>query len=198
MERFQTLSREQQKEHVLDKTNTAHGAVQLGNQTLTSDEKEFNKMLRRPRTRKFSKAVKNIDTPSLQDEALMERMKQEMNASADEDYSFTPEDMESFRQQMEEQIAEEIAREEERRNSIMQDIISRCGLTGCVIHSISPQGKVIAHYSERQTEGMDAQHKRAKEIVESVEPWTYVEIYPKKLVHRNEAGDTIKIYDVEE
>lgn len=184
---------------------TTSRGFQMPQQTVTDEEKELNKLLHRPRSRKFSKAIKDIDIPSAQDEILMERMKQEMNTASEQEMTFQQDDMEAFRKRLERKIAEDIAREEEERckqeellNSVLQDIISPCGLTGCVIHAIDSNGEIREHYTDAQANMLPAKYRKARAIVEAMPKWSYVEIYRKKLVHRNEAGDTIKVYDIEE
>ena len=171
-------------------------------------EKELNKLLRKPRSRRFSKAVREADVPSVDDQALMERLKQERGIAAEEEVVFTPQDMEAFRQEIAQKVAEDIAREEaeerrmeeERLNCVLEDIVCKCGLSGYYMHSITQEGRIRHHYLPEQYNSLAEKYQLAATIIENhyVDQWTYVEVYGRRLVHRNNNGDTLGVYPVEE
>lgn len=171
--------------------------------------KEIYKILKRPRSRKYMKAMATMDILSAGDEAIIAELKKRNGIEADADAVFTPDDIESFKNSIAEIIAEEIRKEEEairkaeeaeRRRNTLLDIISPCGLEDCIIHRIDKYGNVLRHYTPSEVEGLDERYKRTRDIVMTYggfANWSFVEIYGGRLVHRSMAGDTIKIYEIE-
>lgn len=167
----------------------------------TGEPDILDKILRRPRSRKYMKALKNADFLSAEDEMIIEQLKK--GADSSEDMTFQPEDIEAFKKLISDTIAEEIEREAriQELNSRLRDILSPCGLPDCVMHSILPSGEIRQHYTIQEVRAMDAVNQKAFEIVSKYggfEHWSCVEVYRNRLVHRTSGGDTIKIYQIEE
>lgn len=180
---------------------------------VTETNEELNaiyKILKRPRSRKYMKAMATMDTLSQGDEAIIAELKKRAGAEADEQMVFTPEDMEAFKKSIESMIEEEIRKEEEalrllaekeRRRNTLVDIISPCGLPDCVIHRINKAGDVLKHYAESDLPSLPEVYRVTRDIVMEYggfSNWSCVEIYEGRLVHRTAKGDTIKIYELED
>lgn len=105
------------------KTETKSGnKIALREATAQDDGlKEIYKILRRPRSRKYMKALATIDVLSQGDEMIIEEMKKRAAASVGADVEgatvadmvFTPADIESFKNSVSGIIAEELRKEEE-------------------------------------------------------------------------------------
>ena len=185
--------------------------------------KEIYKILRRPRSRKYMKAMATMDVLSQGDEMIIEELKKgaaaggagAVGVTVDEasvaDMVFTPADIESFKNSIAGIIAEEIRKEEEalrkaeealrekkRRANNFLDIISNCGLPGCVVHRINRGGQILRHYTADEVAGMDVRYNMVWNILRQQAGWSYVEVYEGRLVHRNAGGDTIKIVELDE
>ena len=176
------------------------------------EEAKYLKLLRQPRSRKFMKSLKDVDILSEDDEALIERLRQTIEEETGEpvppDYVFGTQELDAFRQSIEEQIAtnikEEIEREAKRMGDIIEAnkkpslIISPCAIPGCIVHSLFPDGRINYHYTPTHVSMQDSAFRKASEIVTRHSGWTSIEIFPLKLVHRGSSGDVIKIYNLEE
>lgn len=205
------------KEHSADRLPTqceSFGQVRIPTQDKNVLEKEFDKMIRQPRSRKFSNAIKNVDIPSMEDEALMSRLKEAHGIVQEEDVVFTPEDMESFRRRVQEDTREAINKELEKQKRLeeeleakreqealelerifsLEEIVAKCSVAGCKIHSITSSGDIKEHMTLSRIRKLGPKYTKAQEILDSQAGWTYVEIYGCKLVHRTEKGDFIKSY----
>ena len=173
-------------------------------------EAKYEKLLRQPRSRKFMKALKDADILTENDEALIERMKEvieeETGEPVDDNYVFSTQEIDAFRQSVietcEKSIANELEKEAQRIGELIEAekkpvrLISPCAITGCVVHSFLPNGQIETHYTPLQVATQDEAFIRASEIVLADTKWTSVEIFTRKLVHRNERGDVIKIYNL--
>lgn len=200
--------------------NTANSRSEKGNRIelelseRTSDEeaqKNFDKMLRRPRSRKYMKAIKLLDSLSEGDEMIIAEMKKEAGADENDELVFTPEDIEVFKQRIQETIEEEIRKEEEKRRieeekrrmeeDKLRDTLAPCYISGCQIHSITPAGEILEHYKIGKMAMMEMQYRFAKDLIMEhggTSNYSFVEIYKYRLVHRNSKGDTIKIYRIDD
>jgi len=194
--------------------------------TQTRDEikREHDKMLRMPRSKKFSKAIKELDVPSMEDEELMARLKEANGYAPEDEVTFTPEDMESFRRRIQVEVEavvnNELEKQKEKEEKIkekcddtsaedaafvrdllippLQDVVSKCSISGCRIHSITPKGDIVRHFQISEMASLPAAYRIADKMISNGSRWSYVEIYGIKLVHRTEQGDTIKIVYVDE
>ena len=213
----QTQSQMQAKTNTLQQTSSggSGGIKMVFKERVAEDSglKEIYKILRRPRSRKYMKAMATMDVLSAGDEAIIAELKKRAGLEEDADAVFTPDDIESFKNSIAQMIAEEIRKEEEairkakeaaetekRRNTLL-DIISPCGLRDCIIHRIDKCGNILRHYTPSEVEGLDDVYKKTRDIVMDYggfSNWSCVEIYGGRLVHRNQRGDTIKIYEIKD
>lgn len=152
-------------------------------------DKELMKMLRRPRSKKYMKALKNIDLLSAGDEMIIEQLKREAGIDPMEEMTFQPEDIEKFKKKISETLEDE-------RNPPFT--LAPCSIVGCVAHAIDSKGDVLQHYTELEVRAMGEAHKRAYELISEYENWSYVEVRRSILTHRSLNGDTIKIYKLDE
>lgn len=198
----------EKKEQAIKSALTVPGIMNMvGKSDKTNEQKALDKMLRRPRSKKYMKALKNADFLSANDEMIIEQLKREAGIDTMEEMTFQPEDIESFKKRIADTIADEIKKEEEERarieelNNRLRDIFSPCGLPDCVMHSISPTGEIRQHYTIQEVHAMNPVNQKAFDIVSTYggfEHWSCVEVYRNRLVHRTSGGDTIKIYEIDE
>lgn len=196
-------------------TNSVGGnkvAIHMKERTKDEEEKkELDKILRRPRSRKYMKAIKLLDSLSEGDEMIIAELKKEAGADETDDLVFTPEDIEAFKQRMQDIIQEEIRKEEEKRRieeekrriaeDKLQDTMAPCCIQGCQVHSLSPSGNIIDHYPSQAVDRMDYKHRFARDLVikyGGTANFSFVEIYKYRLAHRNNGGDIIKIYHIDD
>ncbi len=167
-----------------------------------SKDPEVLKILKKPRTKKFMKALKMADILSANDERLIEEIKKDKGVSPDSDIMITEEDMELFRKKVQDTIAEEYRREEEIRTRIRNTFlgtISTCAIPGCVVHGYNPKtGEITEHYNYNSAAAISKDMKTATDMILSIDDWNYVEIYGGYLIQRNANGDVIKTVERED
>ena len=120
-------------------------------------------------------------------------LKKEAGIAEEDELTFTPEDIEAFRKRVSQQVQDII----EAENSEVQRIVALCGIQGCQIHTITPEGEVIEHFTEYDVNQMAGVFQFARDIIMKYggwDKWSCVEMYKYRLAHRNEKGDIIKIY----
>ncbi len=163
-----------------------------------SKDPEVLKILKKPRTKKFMKALKMADILSANDERLIEEIKKDKGVSPDSDIMITEDDMELFRKKVQDTIAEEYKREEKIRNTYL-GTISTCAIPGCVVHSLDPKTwDINEHYSYNSAVAISKDMKMATDMIVSINDWNYVEIYGGYLIQRNANGDVIKTVERED
>ena len=175
--------------------------------------KATEKHLRTPRTRRFIKALKQADLPSLEDEKVLERLRQEAVKNGEvseeevEELVFTPVEIEEFRKKVEVNVAAIIEKELQQEHERIQRekwkkedmILAPCGIDGCKVHSLNSHGNIVKHFSNAEYKAMSGYQKRAADIVVKYQGWSYVEMNAGVITHYSEFGDVIKIitYDAE-
>lgn len=214
--------KQQTKEKMTCPENIKGNKVELNLKERDIDEeaqKAFDKILRRPRSKKYMKAIKILDSLSEGDEMIIAEMKKDAGVSEDDDLTFTPEDIEAFKQRIQGIIEEEILKEEERirqeeekrreeeekRKRLeadrLRDTVAPCYISGCQVHSITPKGNILEHYNATSINNMGDAYKLARDLIMKhggTKNWSSVEMYKYRLVHRNMSGDVIKIYHMDE
>lgn len=183
--------------------NSSHGLPSPGISVSTPSEKEeILKILKRPRSKKYMKALKMADHLSKEDEMLIAEIRKEKGLGPNDPYTVTDDDLEAFHRKVCEAIQEEERREREARIDLVKsgklvpiDRLSTCGLPDCKVHNFR-NGDIYEHFNMQEIEGFDDLRKRAANIILSREDWNAVEIYEDYLVQRNSSGDTIMIYEV--
>lgn len=166
-----------------------------------------DKILRQPRSKKYMKALKDIDMPSLTDLEIMERMKKrcEQRGEAFSEESVTQEDVEAFARRCLEEVKAEIQKEkeeeerrlreleEERRRkeeNILLMTLCQCCISGCIIHAIDRNGDVLEHY--RSLSELPKQGQLGYQMFREVN-CSCVEVYMRRLVAVGSSGNVIEI-----
>lgn len=215
MEEKRTLEqqRERTRERQQERERTTDGASGQVLMKVSPDvDAKYEKILRQPRSRKFTKALQEADLLTADDEALIERMKEvieeETGEIVEEDYVFDASEIDAFRQSMietcEKSISAELEKEAQRMGEMIEAekkpvrLISTCAISGCVVHSFLPNGAIETHYTPAMVSQQDFAFQKATEILLAQNEWTSVEVFTRKLVHRNNRGDVIKIYNLSE
>ncbi|MCR5626651.1 MAG: hypothetical protein K6F99_04980 [Lachnospiraceae bacterium] len=168
------------------------GAGDLCVQSKTdSTEAEKIKKIKKPRSKKYLKALKMMDILSENDERIIEEMKKDRGLAEDADVSFTEDDMDAFREKMQALVEEELNKYD------INEVFTGCYIPGCEVHSITPEGTILDHYSAEDIKGFDRVRNFAAKLLKHGSNDS-VEICRNKIVHRNCNGDVIKIYDSSE
>lgn len=158
----------------------------------------IDKLLRQPRSKKYMKAMKEIDLPSLTDLEIMERMKNKSEQRGEElvEADITHEDIEEFARRCLEEVKADIIKEkqeEERRlqeENILLMILSGCAIEGCVIHAIDHRGEILEHY--RSVDQLSKQGKLGYQMYME-KNCSCVEVYQRRLVAIGNGGNVIEI-----
>ena len=195
--------REQQREQMQEQKKEKASGFMVQKENML--QKKTEKRLRTPRTRKFMKALKQADLPSLEDEVILERLRQEAVKNGEvsqeeaEELVFQPAEIEEFRKKVEENVAAIIEKELKLEKWRKEDLIlSPCGIEGCKIHSLNSNGNIVRHFSDVEYERMSGYQKQAADIVLNYSKWSYVEMDAGVITHFSEEGDVIKVYNYDE
>lgn len=197
------------KENVAVSNSVKGNKVELNLKKRDMDEeaeKAFDKMIRRPRSRKYMKALKMLDIISQGDEMIIAELKKEAGGSEEDELIFTPEDINDFKQRIQQIIEEEIRQEAEKLRSIIVPCYVQDDHVHLLIHeSVLPDNCKASDFDNVENvgkvESMGKQYKFANDLIMKLGDkgkWTFVELYKYRLVHRNDKGDVIKIYRLDE
>ena len=208
MEQFKT----QEQKKTQQNTKTILPKVQVEKMS-PGKEQKFDKLMRQPRSRKYIKAIKDMDILTEDDEAVMQRMREaleeETGEEVDQDYTFDSAEMEAFRQKILENarksIAEELEKEAKRMEAVLEEkkkpqfILGPCAITGCIVHTLySLKGEICQHYTPMDVAKEEEVFKKATKLITGRREYSSVEVYNNKMIHRDGAGNTIEIYSLDE
>ena len=161
------------------------------------------KILKRPRSKKYMKALKLLDIISENDKRIIAEMKKEAGLSEDADVTYTEEDMEAFRARVRGIIEEEIKKEEEelkkrelKKLQLLNMTYAYCYIAGCVAHTITKTGLILKHYNKSEISELPPEQKFAASLIKGESD--IAEIRDGYIVHRNGRGDVIKMYNIED
>lgn len=208
-----TIQKQNKQQNADVLTKTAPAMMQKKN-----TDAEFDKILRRPRSKKKLKLYAEVDLPSMTDEEIMERMRKEMSSGMADGSSWggsAPEDItqenisqediaayllsrqEEFIKMVQGEIREEeerIRKEEEERMNRKLGVLSRCTIPGCVVHSIPADDNVSWEYVDHYGCGeIPGEFQQAWHLYQNCDNCICVEIYEGRLVAIAASGEVIKI-----
>lgn len=111
-----------------------------------ADTDASEESLRRPRSQTYMDAINMIDMLSSNDEDIIERLKERVDEELLEEFEgmSTEEILEEIRLS----IQEELETKEIPEENNLEGVISKCYIGGCYVHSISPDGNIIEHYTQ--------------------------------------------------
>ncbi len=157
---------------------------------------EMLKLIKKPHSKKYVKAIKILDVLTENDERIISEMKKDAGLSEDADVTFTEDDMEAFRKKVKGIVQEEI----EKEKNIVKEVFTGCYISGCEVHSIGNNSStiILAHYTADQIDAMDKMRRFAARLVMKNGKASTAEVYPSRVVLRNSAGDVAKIYNESE
>lgn len=178
--------------------------------SMSIDEKEFNRAIRKPYSKKMGKNLKILDKLDSNPDYVKE-LYAEINGGdnlSQSSVSFVGVDLESFKKEMMNKIQEEIHLEEIKRK-YTGTTYCRCGIEGCSIHEENPDGTISVHYTneadvvneEESIYRLTNEHFPLKEIETLILSGGYVKLYPEehshhgKYVHHSDGGDVIKVHE---
>ncbi len=199
-------SRFQEKTAANEKTATGSAGRTEG-KTVSAPSKaadaDIMKILKRPRSRKYMKALKLMDIISENDERIIAEMKKEAGLSEDADVTYTEDDMEAFRARVrgviEEEIRkeeEELKRREEEKKRLLNETYAYCYIQGCKVHTITKEGMILRHLTSRDISTLLPAQKFAASLIKGEAE--SAELRDGCVIHRNGKGDVIKIYELDE
>lgn len=218
------MTQQHQLEKTMDKTKTkVHENFEqrdFQNVETVQSKEDFERELRKPRSKKRMRILSSVDLPNLTDQEIMERMAQETGidiASGD----ITQEDIcaylakceaefvENIQQEMaqeekereeKQRVEEEKHRKEEERRRMMQNRDSRllqsclckCYISGCEVHAIPKQAgwKGVQHFKKGE---IPQDFSSAYDLFKENPRCNCVEIYEEFLVSITGRGEVIKL-----
>ncbi len=136
-----------------------------------SNQDETDKELRKPRSRAYVEIFDAIDMLSVTDEEIMEKLRESM----DEDT------LEEFAEMTREELMEEIRacfQEEFQKlkiENIMLGVLSKCYISGCDCHAISPAGEIMEHYSKSAV--LQPEFEKGRALLKRYRDCKCVEVY---------------------
>lgn len=138
-----------QREQSQTQTQKEKEQVQSGNVT-----KKFNfsapqiqnaeKLLRQPRSQEYLAIFELMDMLSSTDEEIIEQLKEHMDE--DEAEEFEEMSDEEILEQIRSIFLEEFSQIEIEMSAILLGVLSRCYITGCDCHAITPEGRILEHF----------------------------------------------------
>ena len=148
---------------------------------------EALKMLKRPHSKKFMKALNIIDSLSENDERIIAELKKNAGIPEDADATFTEEDISAFRAKVSQTL------KGEHIFLHINEVFAKCTIPGCVVHNFSSDGGILNHYSMSEVSALDKVRLfAAKQIIEN-NAWE-ADISNNAVVTRNFCGDVIQIF----
>ncbi len=163
-------------------------------------EDVIDKILRQPRSKKYMKAMKDIDIPSLTDIEIIERMKKryenqgvelEVNEIKQEDIKeFAKRCLEEVKNEIQKEKEEEEHRLREAEEHILLMTLSLCAIQGCMIHAIDKYGNIIEHY--RSIDGLPKQADLGYQLLINKRA-ACVEVYKRRLVLIGQGGEVLEV-----
>ena len=138
-------------EDTAEKSNTSGGSSGgYGGKTAfhfeASDSDASEESLRRPRSQTYMDAINLIDMLSSNDEEIIERLKERVDEDVLEEFEGMS--VEEILEEIRLSIQEELETKEIPEENNLEGVISKCYIGGCYVHSISPDGNIIEHYTE--------------------------------------------------
>lgn len=147
---------------------------------------EALKMLKRPHSKKYMKALSIIDSLSENDERIIAELKKNAGIAEDADATFTEEDISAFRAKVSQTI------KEEQDSLYINEVFAQCSIEGCVVHNFNSEGDILNHYSASEVSAFDKVRLfAARQIIEN-NAWE-ADISNNAVVTRNSYGDVIQI-----
>lgn len=188
----------------------------IDSQTNNTVYDSFVKDLRKPRSKKKMKLYAKIDLPTLKDEEIIERMRQESQYMDQEE--ITKEDIEAYilafheefskmiqkemeeeerkRKEEERREQERKKREEEKRKKKKIGVLSKCFITGCHVHFIpcATGWSGVEHYKENN---VPSKFQTALSMYNNIPGCDTVEIFGGYLTALSGSGEVIKINETD-
>ncbi len=149
---------------------------------------EAVKMLKRPHSKKYLKALKIIDSLSENDERIIAELKKSAGIPEDAEATFTDEDIAAFRAKVSQTI------EEENLLFNIKESFGPCCITGCVVHSFSEDGSICEHYSLAQVSAFDKVRLFAANQIINNKNIFQADVHDNSVVTRTSSGDVIQIF----
>ena len=148
--------RENQKEQVQERE------IQKGSITkdfqFEKQKERIEQILQRPRTQEYMAALDMIDFLSSDDEAIIERLKENMGEEfVEELQEMTDEEIFAMITQA---FHDEFAELETNLDDELQAVIAQCYVEGCDCHAIDQNGYILAHYESNKTLPEDLERGR--------------------------------------
>ena len=108
-------------------------------------KQDIPKQLKMPRSLNYIEAVQAADLLSANDEAIIAKLKERMDAdSVDELSEMTAEELaEELMRSLREELADTLSELKECR---LLGVLSKCYIDGCDVHAISQEGEIIDHF----------------------------------------------------
>ena len=116
---------------------------------------DAERLLRQPRSQEYLAMFELMDMLSSTDEEIIEMLKENMDE--DEAEEFEEMSDEDILEQIRAIFLEEFAQIEIEMSSIMLGVLSKCYISGCDCHAITPEGSILEHFKidEAMPEGYE-------------------------------------------
>ena len=126
-----------------------HRAAEKRDFAFTAQKERVSEILSRPRSKEYLAAMDVIDYLSTDDEAIMERLRENMGEEfVEEIREMSDEDLFAM---ITESMKTEFAELETNLEDELLGVLSRCYIEGCDCHSIDKAGNIQDHYRSEQS-----------------------------------------------
>ncbi|MBE5949635.1 MAG: hypothetical protein E7261_11515 [Lachnospiraceae bacterium] len=140
--------------------------------SFTESETE-DKVLRQPRSQAYVEMFEVIDLLSSTDEEIIARLKEKLDEDVAEEFlDMTDEEILA---EIKASFREEFAALEVEATQILHGVLSKCYITGCDCHAISPEGAFLAHF--KTTEKMPEELQKGRTVLQRYPDCACVEVY---------------------
>ena len=140
-ERYLSQQQEQMRTQTRDRQETPRKQFSFQ----FSDSNRVEDALRKPRSRAYMELFDAVDLLSATDEEIIEQLKANMDEDTAEE--FLNMSMEELLEEIKESFQEEFESLPIEVESILHGVLAKCYIDGCDCHAITPEGRILEHYS---------------------------------------------------
>lgn len=183
---------EKQKEGITGFGNSGGGGG-FSFQAVSVDASEES--LRRPRSQVYMDAINMIDMLSSTDKEIIEKLKEVVDEEVIEE--FEGKSVEEILEEIRLSIQEELENREIPEENNLEGVISKCYISGCYVHSITPDGGICEHYTQHGS--MPEKLKPGRDLYEKIKGnCNCIEVYTHccRIIATDGSVETVQIDEI--
>lgn len=186
-----TSARVQERENQREQEQTKaarQGSIKKDFQ-FEKQKERIEQILQQPRSQEYMAALDMIDFLSSNDEAIIERLKENVGEEFVEELQEMTDD-EIF-EMITEALHDEFAALETNLDDELLAVISKCYIDGCDCHAIDKEGNILDHYGKNQTLPEDLE--RGRSVYRKYADCLCIEIYNTCCRVISKSGDVVVV-----